>query len=128
MLRATGKPYVIENVEGARREMQNYLMLCGTMFDLRVRRHRLFECNPVLVFSPFSCNHLLRVVKKGRAPDPEKHLAAIYGHFSNQEYARRAMGINWMTRDELGEAIPPAYCKFIGEQLLKMITASLSEN
>lgn len=122
ILASTGKPYAIENVEGAKREMLNYVTLCGSMFGLRVRRHRLFECNPVLLFSPASCNHSLRVVKKGRAPDPEKHLAAIYGHFSNQEYAREAMGIDWMNRDELGESIPPSYTEFVGAHLLRAVS------
>lgn len=126
ILRATQKPYVIENVEGARKEMHNYLMLCGSMFDLRVRRHRLFECNPALVFSPFSCNHSLKVVKKGRTPDPAKHLAAIYGHFANQDYARRAMGIDWMTRDELAEAIPPVYTRWIGERILEILSYKIA--
>jgi DNA (cytosine-5)-methyltransferase 1 len=31
---------------------------------------------------------------------------------------REAMGIDWTNRDELSEAIPPAYTKFIGEQFL----------
>jgi hypothetical protein len=32
------------------------------------------------------------------------------------------MGIDWMTRDELAQAIPPAYTEFIGTQLLNVIT------
>ena len=28
------------------------------------------------------------------------------------------MGIDWMTKKELNEAIPPAYTEFIGHQLL----------
>lgn len=31
------------------------------------------------------------------------------------------MGIDWMTLPELSQAIPPAYTKFIGEQLLAHI-------
>ena len=31
---------------------------------------------------------------------------------------RDAMGIPWMNRDELSEAIPPAYTEFIGSQML----------
>ena len=49
MLKASGKPYVIENVEGA--PLLDYVVLCGTMFPgLRVIRHRLFESNfPIAV-------------------------------------------------------------------------------
>lgn len=40
-------PYIIENVPRA--PLFDPLILCGSMFDLRVRRHRLFELNfPVL--------------------------------------------------------------------------------
>lgn len=31
--------------------------------------------------------------------------------------ARNAMGIEWMNKGELNEAIPPAYAKLIGKQL-----------
>lgn len=61
-LRATGKPYVIENVPGALKHMVSPLMLCGSMFGLQtdcgaqLRRHRLFESN-VLLMSPGHCRH-----------------------------------------------------------------------
>jgi DNA (cytosine-5)-methyltransferase 1 len=32
-----------------------------------------------------------------------------------------AMGIDWMNRDELSEAIPPAYTEHIGRQLIGAI-------
>ncbi len=44
-LQTIGLPYVIENVPGA--PLVNPIKLCGTMFDLRVLRHRLFETEPV---------------------------------------------------------------------------------
>ena len=37
--------------------------------------------------------------------------------------ARDAMGIDWMTKNELNEAIPPAYTRFIGTQLLAYMAA-----
>lgn len=30
-------------------------------------------------------------------------------------------GIDWMTREELAEAIPPAYTEFLGKQLIEYI-------
>lgn len=57
-MKATGRPYVIENVATAWRSMINPLMLCGTMFPaLRVQRHRLFECSPPVWFPPGMCYH-----------------------------------------------------------------------
>ncbi len=38
--------------------------------------------------------------------------------------AREAMGIDWMTWEEIREAIPPAYTEFIGRQLLQVLRSS----
>jgi DNA (cytosine-5)-methyltransferase 1 len=59
LLEATGLPYVIENVEGAKAELHDPAMLCGSMFDpiLDVRRHRLFETNWGLEPPAWPCRH-----------------------------------------------------------------------
>ena len=36
----------------------------------------------------------------------------------NLAHAREVMGIDWMTRPELSEAIPPAFTEWIGERLM----------
>jgi DNA (cytosine-5)-methyltransferase 1 len=65
LLRRTGKPYVIENVEQARKHLIDPIMLCGTMFGLRttcgaqLRRHRLFETN-FFVMRGLVCQHCQR--------------------------------------------------------------------
>ena len=119
LLIASGRPYVIENVEGA--PLHSPLTLCGTMFDLLVLRHRLFESNPPVWFAPAMCHHHRRVVKVGYLPNRERHFAAVAGHFSDVEFAREAMGISWMTRDELAQAIPPAYTCYLGTQMLRQL-------
>jgi DNA (cytosine-5)-methyltransferase 1 len=124
---ATGKPYIIENVHKA--PLKGSLLLCGTMFGLRVIRHRYFELSFPAPMSPFTCNHWGQVANgefvgvyamggrghrhgKGlRDGPPEKA----------QVTAAEAMGIDWMTTKELQEAIPPAYSRFIGEQLMKVL-------
>ena len=121
LLQATGLPYVIENVPGA--ELINPIMLCGSSFSLGVRRHRLFETWPPLLWSQ-PCAHYLQpepidVTGTGgpasRAPGQR---GGIHRKPRSLAEARGAMGIHWMSRRELSQAVPPAYTTFIGEQLL----------
>ncbi len=114
-LMGTGKPYIIENVFLARKYLDNPILLCGTMFGLNTIRHRVFELKPPALLSPMSCNHFKPVVRLGYAPN-KNEFACVVGNFSGVEKGRLAMGIDWMTRDELKEAIPPVYTEWIGRQ------------
>jgi len=115
MLEASGLPYVIENVEGA--PLRDPTMLCGGMFPgLRVYRHRLFETNWPLP-QPHHPPHHAPLRKMGRPPAVGDFMHVV-GNFSGVQQAREAMGIDWMTRDELREAIPPAFTRHVGLQLL----------
>jgi len=126
MLRATGKPYVIENVEGA--PLLNPITLCGTMFGLRVLRHRLFESNIPLT-APLHGRHPLvytldkRKAHYGKLDQDFAFVSVTGGGNCSVANARLAMGIDWMTKAELNEAIPPAYTGFIGWHLLEAIEA-----
>ena len=122
LLKKSGKPFVIENVPGA--PLENYVVLCGTMFGLNVERHRLFECHPAIWFSPAVCNHHKKVAKHGRPPNREKEFAAVTGHFSDVEFAKQSMEISWLGQAGLAKAIPPAYTQWIGLQMLKIIGGS----
>lgn len=118
-IQGTGRPYVIENVAGA--PLINPLMLCGSMFDLRVIRHRLFECSPSIWWSPGDCTHPRGAVgRRGHLGDRE--WMTVTGHFSDVAKARVVMGIDWMAQRELSQAIPPAYTEWIGRQLLAAVT------
>lgn len=121
LFRATGKPYVIENVEGA--PLHDPIVLCGAMFPgLRTYRHRLFEANfPIRV--PPHPEHVFPNTKMGRPPQPGEFMHVV-GNFSGVPQAKVAMGIDWMTRDELREAIPPAYTEHIGRQLFAAVTGA----
>jgi hypothetical protein len=106
---------VIENVIGA--PMDYSVMLCGEMFGLQVLRHRLFETSHLL-FQPSHPRH------KGRTGSHrwpyDGHYVMVTGNGGNyrMEEGRMAMGIDWMqTKGELSNAIPPAYTRWIGEQL-----------
>ncbi len=113
-----GKPWAIENVEGA--PLRKPITLCGGMFHgLSVYRHRLFESN-VQIAAPTHRKHLAPLRKMGRMPEPGDFMHVV-GNFSGVAQARLAMGISWMTRDELREAIPPAYTEHIGRQLMAQL-------
>jgi DNA (cytosine-5)-methyltransferase 1 len=120
-----GLPYAIENVETAPMVTQPSLdgrwgaYLCGSMFGLGcrgdeyLRRHRIFETTfPV---AQLNCRH------RGR------HAIGVYGHggvsgkhrMAYRAEAAEAMGIDWMNRDEMCQAIPPAYTEYIGRELIK---------
>lgn len=124
LLQAIGKPYIIENVEGA--PLINPITLCGTMFPgLRVYRHRLFECDPPVYFPPAMCNHIYSMpVSKGEyhTLDNQKFITCV-GHNFQAASGRIAMQIEWMTRDELAQAIPPAYTEWLGKQIIKQLEA-----
>lgn len=121
-LKNSRKPYVIENVPGA--PLINPIMLCGTMFGLGVIRHRLFEIRPFVVYLTSSCHHngpVMPMWWKSRrialANGKTFNYITVAGKSFLMPEAKRAMGIDWMNRDELSQAIPPAYTEFIGKQL-----------
>lgn len=123
-LRATGKPYVIENVVGA--PLLNPVILCGAQLGCKVYRHRLFESNILLLVPEHRPHHDHSKWKTGHGPT-DNGFVSVFGHGAGRgwqeagvryaDYARMAMGIDWMTKAELAEAIPPAYTEYIGKQL-----------
>jgi DNA (cytosine-5)-methyltransferase 1 len=128
LLLKTGKPYIIENVPGA--PVRPDLILCGSMFGLGYQgltlyRHRWFEFGGFsIALAPATCNHknisisvfghtVLGASKNGKTykhPNERQELGVDAG--------REAMGISWMSKAELSQAIPPAYTKYIGGLLL----------
>jgi DNA (cytosine-5)-methyltransferase 1 len=118
LLQATGRPYVIENVLGA--PLIEPLMLCGSMFGLRVIRHRIFETSLRLLFSPATCSHPKNAVGR-RGNEGTREWITCTGHFAGKAKAQQAMGIDWMTRDEMSQAIPPPYTFWLGRQLVELL-------
>jgi DNA (cytosine-5)-methyltransferase 1 len=116
------QPYVIENVELARNELSDPVMLCGPMFGLETYRHRLFETNWPLVV-PQHPAHVARNTKMGRRP-VDGEFMHIVGNFSGVDRGREVMGMPWANRDGLREAIPPVYAEYVGTQLLKSLAVT----
>jgi DNA (cytosine-5)-methyltransferase 1 len=123
VLSALDLPYVIENVEGAHKELRNPVTLCGSMFGLRTYRHRLFEVGGGFGFyPPRHPVHVHPVIKMGRQIREGEYMHVV-GNFINVAYARSpaVMGMPWATRNGLREAIPPAYTAYIGKYLMSAL-------
>lgn len=122
LLWGVGRPFVIENVEGA--PLIEPVVLCGTMFPgLRVIRHRLFESSFLLLLPahgrhPLVFTHDKRKAHYGQLDQNKAFVQVTGGGNATVTNKRAAMGIDWMDGAELNEAIPPAYTRFIGEQFL----------
>lgn len=120
LLNAIGIPYVIENVEGS--PLIDPIRFCGSSFGLDIRRHRLFETNFPLVAPP--CNHKWQTPRFPQATNRTNLRSTVeVGAYRTAKLAPAAMEIDWMTLSELSQAIPPAYTKFIGDQLAAYIRA-----
>ena len=113
MLGASGRPFVIENVPGA--PIRPDIVLCGTMFGLRIIKHRCFELSFPTAFLLPPCDH-----------------SDVYnpwqGKGRSADKLRAAQGIDWLPisggasrkngyTGDLFNAIPPAYTEFIGQLL-----------
>ncbi len=117
LLSLTEAPCVIENITGARLELRDPIMLCGSMFGLDVRRHRLFECS-FPVFPP-PCDHKAQTPRFPPATNRTNLRSTVeVGVWRIPlEVQQKAMGIDWMNPEELSQAIPPAYSEFLARAL-----------
>jgi DNA (cytosine-5)-methyltransferase 1 len=123
LLIESGKPYVIENVPTA--PLINPTYLEGTMFGLNVIRRRGFETNWWLQQPRFRPKK--KPIKRPHKITGEMIQKSAYcqvttsgsdGWSCRVADWRVAMGIDWMTRSEIKEAIPPAYTEYVGRHLL----------
>lgn len=140
LLVLTGRPWVIENVEQARSQMRDPILLCGRMFGLAtidedwhplvLDRHRLFESNVPLT-APEHPKHgseqVAGVYGGGRARKPGATAAEHRkdcrenrggGYVPRSKAVKQALlGIDWMTVRGMQESIPPVYAEWVGRQL-----------
>lgn len=123
LLRSIGKPFIIENVEDA--PLIEPIMLCGSMFNLDVRRHRLFETNWLLMGQ--RCNHKVWTERKyppANNRTNKRYTCEIGAWRIPVEVQKAAMGIDKdhkVTQRGISEAIPPAYTEYIGQQLMEIL-------
>ena len=140
VLEETSVPWVIENVMGSKLQSG---WLCGTMFGLPFFRHRYFWAGKWFWLQPCHEPHTIVIRPSGslgsRARDvvatrhrgkeltrrtngAQSHGANV-GHAAGVGAVREAMGLHYMTREEITQAIPPSYTEFIGRQLLNALVA-----
>lgn len=128
-LKASGLPWVMENVPGA--PLIDPVKLCGSMFGLDVQRHRLFEAS-FPVEAPSKCNHKMwppnrfpggrSVQRTGSSKGLVRNTVEVGSWDIPLEVQKEAMGVHWtLTTAELSQAIPPAYTKYLGQALLAAI-------
>ncbi|MFC7378252.1 DNA cytosine methyltransferase [Brevundimonas sp. GCM10030266] len=134
MLKASGLPYIIENVQGA--PLLDPVLLCGTMFPgLRVKRHRLFESS-IHLTAPGGCpskhplhfTHDKRKPHYGQLDEMTAFVQVTGGGNCSKAAAADALGVDWMTKEEMNECIPPAYTEHLGRQLIAHIAATSAAN
>lgn len=120
LLEKTGVPYVIEN-PAARPDV----VLCGEMFGLGVIRHRNLELGGWSTEQPQHIKHRGRVRGWRHGEYFDGPYIAAYGNGGGKgdvPEIQQAMGIHWTDeREELIEAIPPAYAEWIGRQFLAQL-------
>jgi DNA (cytosine-5)-methyltransferase 1 len=117
MLRKLRKPYVIENVAGARHDLETPVMLCGSMFGLRTQRHRYFETS-FPIAAPCACDHSqipLLVTTASKASRAKRFALGMQP--KSVKNATLAYGIDWMSCEGLKECIPPAYTEYLGKSV-----------
>ena len=133
VLESSGRDYVIENVIPARPHLRAPFTLCGLSFGLGVVRHRLFETS-FFVMVPGHHRCAGAVQEQRALPVYGNGIASYYygnpawrgaraltvagndGNSLNFQIGelRKAMGIDWMSKKELTQSIPPAYSEHIG--------------
>jgi len=131
---AQSAPWVMENVEDA---PLAGLMLCGLSFGLPVYRHRLFETSAFMWSLPHERHRAVighgRMINdrrkgslnngsaKGAWRSAQPIVTVAGGQFRKAD-GERALCIDWMSKDELSQAVPPAYTEYIGKQLLAALS------
>jgi DNA (cytosine-5)-methyltransferase 1 len=121
LLLSSGKPYVIENVMGARKILRNPIRLCGTSFGIPVRRHRLFELGGwTNVSASPSCDHGRFTERRfpGSSNRPNGRTVCNIGEYRVPlTVQKECMTVDWkVTLRELSEMVPPPITQWIGEQ------------
>jgi DNA (cytosine-5)-methyltransferase 1 len=125
LLQASGLPWMMENVPRA--PLRPDYVLCGCMFglgrrdlNLQLRRERKFETSwgprPLALPPHQHWGYSISICGHGTPTWMRKRT----GHVGVAIW-REVMGVDWMTREELAEALPVSYGEFMGREMLAQL-------
>lgn len=123
LLEAQRRPWVMENVPGA---VRGDVRLCGCMFGLvlpgvgYLKRERWFETSWGAFELEMPHQHQGHAISIAGHGTPS-WMRAKTGHIGVARW-RELMQIPWMTREQLTEAVPPAYGRHMGELLAAQLS------
>lgn len=118
----SSKLHIIENVIAA--PLRNWVFICGGALgcwtdELQLHRHRHFESNVGLLGVPCARQKRLTIAVTGDGT-PTGNRERLGRNLTIAE-KREAMGIDWMTGNELTQAVPPAYSEHLWMQVIPAI-------
>jgi DNA (cytosine-5)-methyltransferase 1 len=133
-----GRPYTIENVEDAKAELIDPILLCGRMFGLKATdtdgvplvmdRHRLIESSVPLVAPehPIHGNEWVAGAYGGARRDKYEAKYVRKGGYVPPEKSvvEELLGIDWMTWKGLYLSIPPVYALWVGRRVMDHFKAA----
>lgn len=129
-LKEVDVPWVVENVPGAPLPggvqpgpdlfNDNGMILCGSMFGLRVQRHRIFQTS-FPVYPPGGCDHSVVPMNPHNAGARRRWRSVLGYDVPIERTWREEMGVGWMNAREGREAIPPVYTEYIGRHMMAAV-------
>lgn len=125
LLERSGRPYIIEQPNG-KAKIRKDVTLCGELFGLGVLRHRNFELGGWSTAKPKHVKHRGRVRGYRHGEWHDGPYVAAYGDGGGKATVpemQEAMGIDWTdVREELTEAVPPAFGEWLGRAFLAQLS------
>jgi DNA (cytosine-5)-methyltransferase 1 len=115
LLQTAGVPWIMENVPQA--PIRADVLLCGSMFDLALIRHRHFEISGFTAAQPEHRAHhseAITVTGHGGGSSSRDGMIGV----GNKAAWIAAMGIDWMPTRKMSQAVPPAYAEYLGRQAI----------